>query len=89
MISTVLSYSIITLCFITIACTSLFMFYAGKQVGRIEAVGNKLAIYEARISEIPLMRNDIDQLKNMYNTTRTELTSIRETLDKHFNLNTH
>ena len=62
------------------------MFYAGKQVGRIEIVGNKLAIYEDRISKIPMMENDINQLKNMYDTTRSELITIRETLDRHFSL---
>jgi hypothetical protein len=60
------------------------MFYAGKQVGRIEAIGNKLAIYEDRISKIPILENDINQLKNMYGTTRNELVAIHQMLEKHF-----
>src|SRR5580692_7841662 len=86
MISVVLSYAIITLCFITIGCTSLFMFYAGKQVGRIEAVGNKLGVYEQRISQIPSMQADIAQLQNMYGTTRSELIAIHQMLQKHFSI---
>ena len=53
------------------------IFFSGRQVGKVEAAVARLTKLEEALKDVPLLRTDVEILKNMYESARSDFKALR------------
>jgi hypothetical protein len=58
------------------------IFYGGRQIGRIETAVGRLSKLEEALKDVPLLRTDVEILKNLYERQHSDFRSLQNRFDK-------
>jgi molecular chaperone GrpE (heat shock protein) len=53
------------------------IFYSGRQIGRIEAAVARLTKLEEALKDVPLLRTDVEILKNLYERAHSDFRNLQ------------
>jgi hypothetical protein len=53
------------------------VFYSGRQIGRIESAVGRLTKLEDALKDVPILRTEVEMLKNMYESARSDFKNLR------------
>ena len=53
------------------------IFYSGRQVGKVEAAVSRLSKLEEALKDVPLLKTDVELLKNMFQHAHSDFRNLR------------
>jgi len=66
----------------TVGTLAATIFYSGRQIGRIEAAVARLTKLEDALKDVPLIKTDVEILKNMYERIRSDFRGLQNRFEK-------